>query len=77
MNINNSSTYPAVGATKFDVKSQRYFIFDGKVWIMMFDNHTSIFDLCRKHPGLKELKQELDEAQEKFDAYLALVRIKR
>jgi len=26
------------------------------------------------HPGLSELKKELDEAQQRFDAYLALLR---
>jgi hypothetical protein len=34
----------------------------------------SVENLCKIHPGLQELKNQLDEAQKKFDVYLTLVK---
>lgn len=55
-------------------------IFDGTCWSNVKDTiypskpQQSVESLCKVHPGLEELKKELDKAQEKFDVYLALVR---
>jgi hypothetical protein len=57
-------------------------VYDGSHWveltttsaILNIPKTVRVTDLCEQHPGLKELNQELDEAQEKFDAYLALVK---
>ena len=68
---------PIAGDVFYDTKIGNAFLYDGKDWIMTFDGESSkqsITKLCLKHPGLLDLKTQLDQAQEKFDAYLALVK---
>ena len=73
---------PVTGQMFFDVANSQYLIYTGSNWVEI-TNATPILnipgtvrveDLCETHPGLKELKQQRDEAQEKFDAFLALVK---
>lgn len=53
-------------------------VYDGRNWRDLQSGavivEQTINDLCTKHPGLAELKRELEEAQHKFDVYLALVK---
>ena len=67
---------PIAGDVYFDTKAGNAFLYDGKDWVMTFDSKSSqrsITELCIKYPGLLDLKKQLDEAQAKFDAFLALI----
>ena len=78
--INNSISIPLTGTIRLETTLNQMQVYDGSNWIAIngqtlpFKKQQSIESLCEKHPGLAELKQELDEAQQKFDAYLALIR---
>ena len=78
--INNSILTPLTGAIRLETSLNQMQVYDGSSWVVIngqtipFKKQQSIESLCEKHPGLAELKKELDEAQQKFDAYLALIR---
>ena len=74
---------PIRGEMYVDLNTSTNWIYDGITWVTIHPNISTPFEfpvgpsveeLCEKHPGLKELKDELDEAQAKFDSYLILVR---
>jgi len=78
---------PVIGQMYVDKVDYRTKIFNGRFWECFNSVSTSALvfngsarneaayeeELCEKHPGLKELKEQLKEAQEKFAAYKALV----
>jgi hypothetical protein len=75
----SASSKPARGEMYFDNATRDYQIYDGVRWhtlmsVTLNAKEFSVEELCDKHPGLADLKRELDEAKEKFDAYLALVK---
>ncbi len=43
-------------------------------WVDIVDEEVTDDRLCELHPGLAELRAALRDAQEKYDAYKALVR---
>ena len=75
---------PVTGTLWYNTNTCESFLYNGSIWVLM-GGSVSISDfkrkltaedvetLCEKHPGLRELQDELKEAQEKFDMYLALV----
>ena len=76
---------PVVGQYYYDTNTMNMFVYDGNRWVEISsgpsdlshwsDVHLSDEDvLCEKHPGLAELKKELEEAKEKFEAFKALVK---
>ena len=70
---------PVVGTYWMDMNTCTGYVYNGAQWLsigvsMPASPGPSIDDLCEMHPGLAELRAELKEAQEKFEAYLALVR---
>lgn len=79
-----SDTTALVGALRFNGTLREIEVYNGASWGALttlagrspypIKKEESIDSLCDRHPGLAELKKELDAAQEKFDAYLALIR---
>lgn len=70
---------PYMGQVYFDINKNCSYLYDGTNWVhLLGDPAVKIYQspdyLCTLHPGLAQLKQELDTAQEKFDAYLTLVK---
>ena len=71
---------PLVGEIYYNQAEGKIKTWDGSKWITISDYGygTSNYEdtreelLRKKHPGLAELWEELKEAQEKYDAYLAL-----
>jgi hypothetical protein len=66
-------TTPAIGTMWFDNWVGQFTFFTGLSWEPVVEKQ-SVENLCKIHPGLQELKNQLDEAQKKFDVYLALVK---
>ena len=74
---------PTVGQIWLDTQDNEIKIFDGIGWVTIDPNSSAAMtwrdeqeyekSLCEKHPGLKELKDQLDEAKEKYEMYKALV----
>lgn len=75
-----SSYKPSIGEMYYDTEKNATFVFTGQDWALFgselekYNTSISIEKLCELHPGLDELKKELDNAQERFDAYLILVK---
>jgi hypothetical protein len=75
---------PVAGSMYFDVQTASHLLYTGKAWVRLADQTSSMLGnnyaireeevLIAKHPGLAELKRELDEAKEKYDAFYALVK---
>lgn len=65
---------PVAGQVVIDPNSLIAHQFDGKKWVQFSHVVPTVDQLCEQHPGLAQLKSELDAAQAKFDAYLALVK---
>lgn len=74
---------PTVGQIWLDTQDNEVKLFNGLAWIKVDPNSAAGMlwrdeqeyekALCEKHPGLKELKEQLDEAKEKYEMYKALV----
>ena len=71
-------------------ENNKFEIYDGTQWVLAANGGTmkshwdeaestmlSDSELCEKHPGLAELREELREAREKYEAYRALCQEKR
>ncbi len=75
-------TAPKVGEMYYCHVTGHFMIYDGRAWVAAMDNmfqsngvdDNSDSELCDKHEGLAELKSQLDEAKEKYEAYKALVK---
>jgi hypothetical protein len=72
---------PLRGDMYIDSNTGETRVFDGNAWILITDfvadlppQGPTVEELCEQHPGLKELQDQLREAQEKFDSYLILVK---
>lgn len=67
---------PTVGEYWVDIPTGQLYMFTGATWLKasIGNNALELDYLIKIHPGLAELKEEVDAAQEKFDAYLALVK---
>jgi len=81
---------PRQGQMYVEPLTFRSMMFDGTQWVELALDPNSMemmswqeevayealieAELCAQHPGLKELKDQLDEAREKFEAYKALVK---
>lgn len=81
--VSKPTPSPIAGEVYVDTKTGKSLVYDGRFWIEITTfaspgaemwNENSVEVLCEKHPGLAELKENLDEATEKFQAYLALVK---
>ena len=80
----HSMVNPVVGSMYFDCITHQQMLYTGKAWVRLTDQTSSMLGnnytireeevLIAKHPGLAELKRELDEAKEKYDAFYALVK---
>ena len=78
------SSKSVAGQMRYDTANQTLSVFDGSAWIMLDSNSMSAMnyrdsvtyekELCDKHPGLKELKEQLDAAKERYEMYKALVK---
>lgn len=64
---------PALGSIYFSKVRGDYMIFTEGGWVTVRSGQTNENELLlEKHPGLAELKKELDEAKERYEAYYAL-----
>lgn len=85
MSINNISIKipigPAAGQISYGARGTVR-VFDGTYWVELHsmmpaasqERKYTDDELCKLHPGLEQLKKEVKEAQERYDAYLALVK---
>jgi len=70
----NPPTISNIGDLRFDNKANGFAIYDGTNWCNLEEIQESVDELCKMHPGLAELKKEVEHAQQKFDMYLLLVK---
>lgn len=87
--IVSSSSAPAsvpTGTIRHNTHTGFVEIHDGTKWKQINSNMWDFYEpseeltdaeLCEKHPALRELKNNLKEAQEKYDAFRELCREKR
>lgn len=77
---------PIIGQVYIDPTTLQQMAWSGRSWVAI-DPGTFMSqedesareaaleeELCNKHPGLQELKEQLEEAREKFEAFKALVK---
>jgi hypothetical protein len=69
-------TQPILRDMYHDLATNKILVFNGSWWADVDTDEPqgpTVEELCEQHPGLKELKDKMDEATEKFNAYKALV----
>lgn len=79
---NGRPASPATGSMMYDALTHTYQVFDGSQWrqvtaeMMPNPSYQMTEDerLCMENPGLADLKRQLDEAKEKYEAFKALVK---
>lgn len=77
-----SPSAPVIGQVRYNVSLRTMDIFNGTAWYNIGVYAPSVpeakiyseEELCAMHPGLLQLKKDLEIAQDKYNAYLALVR---
>lgn len=76
-------TNPVIGSLMFDDNTCMFQVFNGSKWTQVSPEAMADVDyrsmtederLCAANPGLAELKNQLDEAKEKYEAFKALVK---
>lgn len=77
-----SGDTPVVGSMYFDDHNHEYMVYTGSNWMNVANMSSDFFVPSRinaeeeilllTNPGLAELKQQAEEAEEKYRAYLAL-----
>ena len=76
-------TSPVMGSMVYDSQTHTFKVFDGTNWLnvtaemmpnVYYRGMTEDERLCAENPGLADLKRQLDEAKEKYEAFKALVK---